>query len=486
MMKKEKLTREMKPQWIWAIAFGSSIGWACYVLPGDWLNAVGPLGVILGFAVGTILMMIISTSYGSLMTRFPVSGGEFSYAYWAFGRNHAFFCGWLLVLGYTCIVALNATALALLVKFIMPEAVQIGYMYTIAGWDVYAMEIIIASAALIIMGYLNIRGASLSGRAQYFMSLFMIIGTTILAASTFFHSETSVSNLQPLFNTEISTWAAVIYIIALAPWALSGFDNVPQAAEEFNFPAKKASKLIYLSLVCTGVTYILVSTTTAYIMPWQELLEGNPVWATGDVVTILFGKLGLSLLVMVLIMGILTGINGFCVSASRLLFSMGRAKALPAMFGKLHPKYKTPYVGVMFCIGFCLLAPWFGREVLGWIIPMSSFGLAFAYFYTCAAGYLNIKKSGNNMESYARKSVLSILGAIISIIFLALLVIPVSPAFLQVPSRISIGIWIVLGMGIYLVQGKLYRSTSKAELDYLILDEDIDGKQAEKYSSGVS
>src|SRR5690606_23057260 len=105
---------------------------------------------------------IIAVSYGAMIKTYPVSGGEFAYAQAAFGRNHAMLCGWFLTLGYICIVALNASALALLARYVLPDIAEQGLLYQVAGWDVYLGEVLIATAALVIFALLNIRGTTLS------------------------------------------------------------------------------------------------------------------------------------------------------------------------------------------------------------------------------------------------------------------------------------------------------------------------------------
>lgn len=119
--KRETLDRTLKPHWVWAIALGSSIGWGSFVMPATWMGQAGPAGVIIGLGIGALLMAIIAISYGVLIRNFPVSGGEFAYAFLGLNRTHAFISGWFLTLGYICIVALNATAFALMLKFIFPH-----------------------------------------------------------------------------------------------------------------------------------------------------------------------------------------------------------------------------------------------------------------------------------------------------------------------------------------------------------------------------
>src|SRR5699024_11682522 len=142
------LERSLKPHWVWAIALGSSIGWGAFVQPTIWMEEAGPIGVIIGFSIGALLMMLIAVSYGILIKNFPVSGGEFAYAFLSLGRTHAFICGWFLTLGYICIVALNDSAFALMFKFVFPKLIENLHLYQLAVWDIYGMELIIASATL--------------------------------------------------------------------------------------------------------------------------------------------------------------------------------------------------------------------------------------------------------------------------------------------------------------------------------------------------
>src|SRR5699024_5287650 len=113
----------------------------------------------------------------------------------------------------------------------------------------------------------------------------------------------------------------------------------------------------------------------------------NHIWGTGTAIKEVLGTMGLVVLVIALTMGIFTGLNGFIISSSRLLFAMSRAKILPAGFAKLHGKHQTPYIAIIFTVILAMLAPWFGREALTWVVDMSSIGVSIAYFYTCFTAF---------------------------------------------------------------------------------------------------
>ncbi|MQA11528.1 MAG: amino acid permease [Pseudonocardiaceae bacterium] len=463
MADRARLSKTLKPHWVWAIALGSAVGWGSFILPTDWMGTAGPLGAVAGLLIGGVLMIVIAVSYGFMIQKIPVSGGEFAYSYVGFGRNHAYLCGWFLTLGYLSIVALNASALALLCRYMLPAIAEWGRMYEIAGWDVYLGEVLIASLALVVFAVLNIRGAALSGRLQFAFVIIMIAGAGLVALGVFLHPDSSFGNFVPAFSPDTSAWAAVLAIVAIAPWAYVGFDNVPQAAEEFDFPPRKAYRLIVLALVAAAVFYSMMVLATAVATPWQGLVASEPQWGTGDAVAGLFGWVGTLLLSVAVCMGVFTGLNGFFMASSRLMFAMGRARIVPAAFARVHPRFNTPYVGILFAGAICLVTPWFGREALLWVVDMSAVGVAIAYSYTCFVAFRLFREAPG-------KRVLAALGGLFGLGFIGLLLVPASPAALGPESWTALIAWTVLGALFYLARVREYRKIPKSEMDYLILD----------------
>jgi amino acid transporter len=467
-----ELARKLKPANVWAIALGTIIGFGCFVLPGDWIRQAGPLGTALGLFLGSLIMLLVGRSYGFMVGRYPVAGGEYAFSYLGFGRTHAFACGWLLSLAYLCIVPVNATALTILVKFLAPDWFTWGHMYTVAGWDVYVLEILIASAAMLLFGYLNFRGVEIIGKAQLLMALVMVGSVLLLAAGSFLKPGVTLGNLTPLFHPDKTPWAAVLAIFAISPWAYGGFDTIPQSSEEFQFSPKKTFRLIALAILIGATMYVIVTLATAVVLPWQEFMSTTPAWATGSSVRTSLGGIGLFVLSVAVVMAICTGINGFYLATSRLLFSMGRSKVLPPWFARVHPTYKTPANAILFTLAVSLVAPWFGRQVILWIVDMSAVGYAVGYVYTCLAAVVIARRLG---EAGAHSH---LIGALLAFSFLMLLCIPGMPAFMSFPSWISLGLWIAMGLVFYSLQAQRFRSLSTTELDYLILGGERDRESA--------
>lgn len=471
--KRTELESTMSKRFIWAVAYGSSIGWGAFILPGDWLISSGTLGATLGITIGGILMLIIAVGYGALTAKFPVSGGEFAFTYAGFGKFAAFIASWFLVLGYICVVALNASAFSLLFKFVLPDFLEIGYLYTIAGWDVYIMEVVLSTLILIIFAGISMKGSGLSGNLQFIFCLFMALVVGGLFIMSFFVGEFSFSNAEPLFHEVDGIWKSIILIVAIAPWMYVGFDNIPQAAEEFNFSADKTFKLIVFGIIASILTYVAMILVTAWIYPDQNSMDGA-VWVTGSVIQNSMGAIGLMFLAFAISFGVFTGLNGFYMSSSRLIFALGRAQFVPAIFAKVHKKNKTPHYAVLFVLVVCLAAPWLGRTALSWIVDMSSVGVSIAFLATSAVTVKFFSKQENKNLVYV---VFGAMGVVISLVFLVLLLYPGSPAALSAPSYTALLAWVILGLIFLGFKYKTLKSMSKEELDFLILNQ---GKEDNK------
>ena len=475
--KRSTLEKSLGPGAIWAVAVGSIIGWGCFIQGSNWtVRAGGPLPLLLGFLVGGLLMIVVGYSYAYMIAKFPVAGGEFAYAYKGFGRTAAYICGWMLSLGYLSIVALNATALPVLAGYIFPGVFNRGYLYTIAGYDVYAGEVALSCFFIVLFGIMNYRGVKSVGKLQLAMVLIMCGAVVVSVLGTVATGNFKVDHLMPLSGADGKSFGSgFISILALAPFLYVGFDCIPQAAEEYSFSPKKSKMLICSALVVGALIYASMAVVTDCVVPWTEVqnltdVTGSTVkWHTGAVLEMAMGRAGVAFVALAVCMGIFTGMNGFFMTSSRLLFGMARAKMLPHAFGKIHKKYNTPGACVIFTLCICSICPFFGREVISWVVDMCSVGTAFGYFFTCAGAYILIKKYGDPTDENRIHPAVAILGCVISVAILLLLIVPGSPACMVKESWIALAGWVAMGTLFYYVSRRRFMKVPKRDMDYLIL-----------------
>lgn len=143
---------------------------------------------------------------------------------------------------------------------------------------------------------------------------------------------------------------------------------------------------------------------------------------------------------------------------------------LPTAFARLSPRFRTPVAGVLATTVLCLIAPWFGRAALSWVVDMTSVGIAIAYFYTCYCA-LRIGRTGRvrgMAAAQARSNRLTLIGGggcLIAISFLLILLFPGSPGALSRPSLVALGCWIVLGSFFYWIRRRSFTSHSDDVLE---------------------
>jgi amino acid transporter len=446
-----KLKKAMRPIDVWGLALGAIIGWGCFVLPGSaFLPKAGPLGTTIGMLIGALLIIVIALSYGYLIRRFPVSGGEFVYTRETLGKKNAFICGWGMILAYWSLIPLNATALALISRYLFPGIIQQGLLYEVAGWDVYAGEVILASAFIIFMAYINIKGIKQAAWMQTAISMTLV--GCIFIVTFLVLGQSDWGNLEPGFQDGRRWWKGVFSIVAMAPWAFIGFDCIPQSAEEYNFNHKKSTAIMVSAILIAAIMYISICTVTAAgIKPWQELLADRHNWPTGFVVRNTLGLAGLVALGIAMFCAVVSGMNAFYISTSRLMYAMSKDGALPKIFEKLSPKYGTPRNAIIFIMILSLFAPWFGREILSWIVDMTSVGAAIVFGYTTAAAAFIAYK-----HKHFTQMGVGILGCLFSVFFLSLLIVPGMPGYLTFQSRVILLAWIAIGLIFYLIIRKSY------------------------------
>ena len=363
--------------------------------------------------------------------------------------------------------AADGTALALLSRALLPGVFDVGYLYSVAGWDVYAGELAMMTCAFLFFGYMNFRGMDFASSIQLILAFALVAGVLILTVGSFSTSTASLDNLFPLFAEGRSPWACVISIVAITPWLFVGFDTIPQTAEEFDFPPEKSRRLMLNSIICGATLYALVLISVAIIIPYTDLLGQNHTWATGAVADMAFGRFGGMILAIPVLAGILTGMNGFFMATTRLLFSMGRGKFLHPWFLKVHPKYGTPTNAVLFTLGLTLIAPFFGRSALNWIVDMSAMGTALAYLSTCLVVYKYASRFADQTPWWSKS--VAVVGALTSIACFLMLAVPGSPAAIGFESWIMLLAWVAIGACFYFSRASILRSIPETSMQYMLL-----------------
>ena len=471
------LEKSLNPMSVWAIAFGCIIGWGSFINPGKkFLPNSGVAGTAIAMVLGALVMVIIAFSYAYMVPKYPKAGGEFTFTKSCFGKTPAYLCGWFLVAAYLTNVPMNSTAIGLIVDGIDGGAniLKFGFHYQIAGFEIYMGEMILAMAILLLFGYLNILGVQKAGFIQTVLSGLLIVSVVTLTIAGLVSAKASGLNLDPIWGFDKSAAiaanattenigefahvgtqgviSAILATFAIAPWAYVGFDAIPQAAEEFNFSFKKVSGIMVVAIVFGCFVYTANNTVSALVLAnWPERVMAGD-WVLLVAAEEMLGTFGKVLIGTGVSCAVLSGIMGFYLASSRLMFSMSRDGYLPKWFSVVDKKHGTPKNAMIFCIIVSLSGPILGREALGWFVDMCAIGASVGYFFTCASSLVTMKR--DNDGSLFLK-IMATTGVIFSLAFVVLQLIPIpglSGVHFGKESYLLLIVWIVLGLLFYAKQ----------------------------------
>ena len=457
-----------------ALAFGSMIGVGWVTAIGSWLEQAGPGGAVLAFLIGGAVMLCIGLCYAELTPMLPVAGGEVAYAYKAFGTFKAFVVGWALAFGYVSISGFEAISIGLVLSYLVPSIDQ-WPLYTLAGSTVYASHLLLGVACTAAITWVNWVGARSAARLQVWLTAAFVSVTAIFIVAGFTGGESA--HLAPLFAHPVDggVLPGLLAVLVTIPFWFVGFDTIPQGAEEAAGSVRPhtLALLIVGSIVAAIAFYVLVILSVSMLGPWQALVAAD-LPAAHAFETAFRSPWLRDLVLIAALLGLFTSWNGFFLAGSRVVFSLGRGRIIPAAFGETHSRHGTPHRAVLLVGGLTLLAPMLGRDALLALVNAGSFCIALA-FLGVSLSLLRLRRDFPlQPRPFRLKAVRVVAGlaALGSFSMLAAMIVPGSPAALSWPREFIV-LAVMSGVGglLWLSASAGRNGISEREREALVLDE---------------
>lgn len=474
--KKSEFNKVLNAWDILVIAFGAMIGWGWVVSTGGWIEKGGVIGAALGFAIGGIMIFFVGMTYAELTAAMPQCGGEHVFSYRAMGATGSFICTWMIVLGYVSVACFEACAFPTIITYLWPGFLK-GYMYTVAGFDIYASWLITAIVIAFLIMLINIIGAKTAAILQTVLTCIIGGAGILLIVASVING--TVDNLDGQIFAGTTTGVnikAIIGVAAMSPFYFIGFDVIPQAAEEINVPPKKIGNILILSVVLAVIFYAFVIIAVGFVMNPGDIIASQEATGlvTADAMAAAFNtKIMAKVIIVGGMCGIVTSWNSFLLGGSRAMYSMAESYMIPKFFAKLHPKHKTP-VNALILIGILtMLAPFAGRKMLVWISDAGNFGCCFAYCMV-ALSFMILRKKEPDMPRPYKVPCYKFFGTmavIMSGFMVAMYCIPGSGGNLILQEWLMVLGWSALGVVFYVVCKVKYKE-SFGTLVEIISDED--------------
>jgi len=448
-----RLARKLRIIDYFSLGWGTMVGVGWLVVMDDWLTRGGPLGGILGFAIGGVLLLPIGYVYSRLVAAMPDASGEVAYTASVFPQPVSFFTGWMMMLAYFIVCPWEAVAVGRLAGFIFPGLNRIE-LYQVAVKPVYLPHLVIGLSLTALVTIVNYRGIRLSATFQNWTTF----GTLALFVSfvSLGVARGSPANFPPLFTH--TPFVSILLVLQIVPYYMTGFESVTKAAEEANpeFRARGFASVIFAAIVVGFVFYVVVIAAVGFVAPWHQLTD-KPFMTAVAFERAMGSRWIVSIVLSAALLSLFKVFNGNFVAASRLLFAMARRGLLDDRLAAIHPRNQTPSVAVVAAgvgTGLCMLL---GSAILVPISEVGSVASAVGWFAVCAA-FLRMKPA-----PIAR--LIAVGGSLVGLAMAFMKFLPFVPGHFTGWEWLALGTWIVLGMLIGRPRARNVRKAVDLEID---------------------
>jgi basic amino acid/polyamine antiporter, APA family len=429
-----RLARKLSLVNYFTLGFGTMIGTGWVLLMDDWLGRGGPLGAMLGFGLGGILLLPVGYIYGQWVRRLPDAAGEAAYTAQVFPPIVSYITGWMMLLAYFIVCPWEAVAIGKIAAYLFPQLDTVE-LYRVAGQPVFLLRLLLGIGVTLFLSFLNYRGIRASATFQNWATssvLFVFLVLVMVSA----HNG-SPANLKPVFVH--APLASVLLTLQIVPYFLTGFESVPKVAEEAHpgFHPRDFFKAIFMALFVGTLFYVLAIGAVSYIAPWQSLAGKR--FATGIAFEQGTHSVWLVRLILAIsLVALFQVFNGNFVASTRLLFAFGRRGTIHPSFGTVHLRHLTPTVAIVGIAVGSLCGALLGDALLVPVSEVGSMASAFGWLATCSSFWL--------VEKNMRLRLFAALGILVSLLLLLMKLLPVFPGHFSLAEWIALGLWLAVGL----------------------------------------
>ncbi|MES2730747.1 MAG: amino acid permease [Bacteroidota bacterium] len=446
------------------LGVGAIIGTGIFVLTGTAAaNFAGP-ALVISFIISGIGCAFAGLCYAEFASMIPTAGSAYAYAYATMGRFVAWIIGWDLILEYlfgasTVAVGWSGYAVSLLRDMGIHIPAQLtaspGTLVTLPGGAEQVTALFNLPAFLIILAVTTLLVVGIQESARFNNIIVFIKVTVVLAFIAFGAAYVNMDNWEPFIPANTGTfghygWSGIMRASGVIFFAYIGFDAVSTVAQEAKNPQRDMPIGILASLLVCTVLYILVTLVLTGIVPFKELGVAEPIALGVD-----RAGAGLLWLRPLIKIGAIAGLSSvmlvMLMGQPRIFYAMAKDNLLPAVFAKVHPRFKTPYVttilsGVIaaFVSGFVPI------NILGELV---SIGTLLAFVIVCI-GIIVLRKKRPDLPRPFRTPLVPLIPILGALICFAQM------ASLPLDTWLRLIVWMAIGLVIYFTYGR-FRTRSK-------------------------
>ena len=450
------------------LGIGAIIGAGIFVLTGQAAaDHAGP-AIVYSFILAGFGCLFAGLCYAEFASMIPIAGSAYTYGYATLGELIAWIIGWDLILEYLFAASTVAVGWsAYLTAFLRDYAgIAIPERLANAPFDVApgshipfatgaivnlpAVFLVVALTAMLVVG---IRESSRLNNVIVFVKIaivFLVIGFGFMFVNA--------DNWSPFVPPNTGTfgqfgWSGVLAGAGVIFFAYIGFDAVSTAAQETRNPQRDLPIGILASLGICTVLYILMALVMTGIADYRQLDVPEPVYVAIDE-----AGAGLAWLKPIVALGAIAGLASvvlvMLMGQPRIFYAMARDGLLPAVFGRVHARFRTPWLATLITgTVAATIAGLFPIRLLGQLV---SIGTLFAFVIVCA-GILVLRYRRPDLPRPFRTPLVPLV-PVLGIVTCGALMVGLGR-----DTWIRLGIWLLLGLLIYAFYGRHHSRAGRAD-----------------------
>ena len=305
------------------------VGAGIFVMPGLVAAVIGP-AAILAYLICSVTVALVFLCFAEVGSRVSRSGGAYAYVEEAFGPFVGFIASILFWFGFSALADAAITV-------IMVDSIAI--VVPILGESIPRAVFIIA--LLTFLAAVNVRGVKAGMRLYIFNTLAKLVPLLLLVGAGLF-----VINIEYLAIPEWPSAASIGASTILLFYAFNGAESALNASGEIQNPSKTVPLGLLLGLGGILLLYVGLQTVAQGVLG-PELANDTEAPLVA-VATAVFGDWGGKMLIAGVVISIYSNLSGDMLGGPRVVFASSLDNNLPRFLGKVHPKYKTPHIAIIF------------------------------------------------------------------------------------------------------------------------------------------
>ncbi|RCV48060.1 APC family permease [Marinitenerispora sediminis] len=342
-----ELRRAIGPGLLLLFVVGDMLGTGIYALSGQVAAEVGG-AVWLPFLVAFLVAFLTACAYLELVTKYPRAAGAALYTHKAFGLHYLTF---IVAFAVMCSGLTSSASAARAFAGNLDQAAGLGL------GDSGALLPAVAAGLLLLIAAVNIRGVAEGVRLNVVLTcveltgLVIILGAGALALARGMGDYSQLTAFGPPDGG--SAFTGVTAAAALAFFALVGFEDSVNMAEEVRDPHRTFPRMLLLGITLTAVLYIAVATVSTLVVPLDRLSEGTTPLL--QVLTTVAPAFPVSVFAVITMAAVSNTALLNMLMASRLLYGLANERVLPGFLGAVLRRWRTPWAAVLVSTGIALV-----------------------------------------------------------------------------------------------------------------------------------